>query len=506
MGCGHTKKLPFALDPRPEVPLSPTSPQGLPRVTRLEDFHVRAGRFIQRLPTPITDRYTRLETVGKGAEGEVWKAEQVVSKELRAIKVVAKRERADVEWEAEVLSSLDHPNIVKVYEFASDEANSYLVEDLCTGGELLRYLQLSGCLGEVEAAAVMRQILCAVAYCHANDLVHRDVKPENLLMSTPPAGPFVPTLKLVDFGSCCFLPQPLFCSQRVGSLVYMSPEMVKGEEYDRKTDIWSCGVVLYLLLVGFPPFTGPRDCDIERKIVRGNVIFPLSDSRDISKEAKKLVLKMLEKNVSLRWSAEECLESGWFNSTDLESSYLAPTVQTSLTHLGGFSAQEQLKSVFFGFIAVNFSTKEELRTMEETFRTLDKDGDGKLTRDELFQALVKAVPHYTAHAFTDEIMRKVDTGKTGSIAYSQFLMAAADKTTLLSETVLKAAFDTIDLDGSGKISVSELKDLMKTQADMSEEVLVQLLRQADDNGDGEIEFEEFVRLMKTAHRTQRAAM
>ena len=500
MGCGQSKKAPFALDPMPEPALSPTSVPGLPRVTRLEDFHVRAGHFIQRLPAPITDRYRLLEPLGKGAEGEVRKAEHKLSGELRAIKVVEKRENWGSEWEAEVLSSLDHPNVIKIYEFASDETTAYLVEDLCTGGELLRYLQLSGRLYETEAAAVMRQILCAVAYCHANDLVHRDVKPENLLLSTPPAGPFVPTLKLIDFSSSCFLPQSLTCSQRVGSLVYMSPEMIKGEEYDRKTDIWSCGVILYLLLIGFPPFTGPRDCDIERKILRGNVIFPLSESVEVSKEAKKLVLKMLEKNVSMRWSAEECLASSWFTATDLESSYLAPTVQTSLTHLEGFSAKEQLKSVFYSFIAVNFSTKEGLRTMEETFRTLDKDGDGKLTRDELFQALVKAVPHYTAMAFTDEIMRKVDITKSGSIAYSQFLMAAADKTTLLSETVLKAAFDTLDLDGSGKISVSELKDLVKTQADMSDEVLEQLLRQADDNGDGEIEFEEFVRLMKTAHR------
>ena len=493
MGCGQTKKAPFALDPLSDPPTSPIIPDPLPKVTRLVDLQIHAGRFLPRLTTPIHERYELLEVLGKGSEGVVLKAENRVTKEKRAVKV---SEGEQIKWEAEVLSSLDHPNVGKVYEWTVEEGKTFVVQDLCTGGELLKYVQLSGRLLEVDASGLMRQLLCAVAYCHSKDLVHRDIKPENLLLASPPSGPSVPTLKLVDFGSSCYLPRPFMSTQRVGSLVYMSPEMIRGEEYDRKTDVWSCGVVLYLLLIGFPPFTGPRDCDIERKILRGHVIFPLSDHGDISRDAKKLILHMLDKNPAERWSASDCLNSSWLTNIDLESSYLAPNVQTSLTHLGVFAPQEQLRNLFFSYIAVNFSTKEELRSMEEAFRALDKDGDGKLTRDELFQALVKAVPHYTALAFTDEIMRRVDLSKTGSISFSQFLVSACDKSTLLTETVLKAAFDTIDSDGSGKISVSELKDLIKTQADMTEEVAAQLLSQADENGDGEIEFEEFRKLMQ----------
>eukprot|EP00826_Nyctotherus_ovalis_P055974 TRINITY_DN748_c0_g12_i1.p1 TRINITY_DN748_c0_g12~~TRINITY_DN748_c0_g12_i1.p1 ORF type:complete len:315 (-),score=82.99 TRINITY_DN748_c0_g12_i1:766-1710(-) len=233
---------------------------------------IMPSQFIVENSENVYDVYTFQKKIGEGAFGVVYKAVHKVTHNARAIKKIMKDRRtkgieASLMQEIAILKSLDHPNIVKLNEFFNDERYYYLVTEFVEGGELFDEIAKRGSLSEKVASHIMRQLLSAVVYCHKRKIVHRDLKPENILIVKSDKKSQI-DIKVIDFGTAETFKSRAKMREFIGTAYYMSPEVIDGR-YTEKCDVWSCGVILYILLSGYPPFGGKDDNAILRAIKRG---------------------------------------------------------------------------------------------------------------------------------------------------------------------------------------------------------------------------------------------
>lgn len=495
MGCVSGRRIvsPLVQDKTPRTVPSPA-------VARVEDLRINSGSFVQLLKKPFSDCYQMLRELGSGQFGKVYLAENQLTGERRAVKVISKksetlREKSKFISEVEILARLNHPNIIRIYEMFEDEKKYYVVSELCTGGELFDFITQQGHLSEDMAAEIMRQLLSAVAYCHESHIVHRDLKPENLLLDSPPVEDHSCTIKLIDFGTSCLYTDNHHMRQRLGTAYYIAPEVLE-MDYNEKCDVWSCGVIMFILLCGFPPFTGKTDEEILRKVKLGKFSFAHESWRNISNEAKSLIRRMLVMNAQQRLTAAECLCDPWVVKRAVYRAAAADQVLLSLNQLKSFRAEQKLREAFLTFMTSRLMTKEYEKELTDAFRALDTNGDGRLSREELLEGYKQHLPLEEAEKAVNCVLARVDVDHSGFIDYSEFVLASADYQLLMSQSNLEAAFNMFDKDGSGKISSEELKAMLDTHSEVSEEVWTALVKQADENGDGEIEFKEFCRLME----------
>mmetsp|Transcript_36748 Transcript_36748/g.27201 ORF Transcript_36748/g.27201 Transcript_36748/m.27201 type:complete len:212 (-) Transcript_36748:675-1310(-) len=209
-----------------------------------------------------------------------------------------KKEKVRLQFEIDILRNLDHPNIVKLYEVFEDKNYIYLVTELCTGGELFDEIIVKQHFSEVDAAKVIQQVLSAVSYCHKNKVVHRDLKPENILLDSKNND----IIKIIDFGTSQVFSPDTKLHQALGTPYYIAPEVLRGE-YDEKCDVWSIGVILYILLCGQPPFNGAKDKDILKKVKEGKFTYSDEIWKKRSAESMDLINRCLTLNPDERLSA-----------------------------------------------------------------------------------------------------------------------------------------------------------------------------------------------------------
>lgn len=258
------------------------------------------------------EKYELLSSLlGKGAFGKVKKAIVKANNEQRAVKMIDKLtldepERVRLKYEIDILKNLNHPNIVRLYEVYENKSNIFLVTELCDGCELFEEITSRRVFAENEAAVVTKQILQAMAYCHGRNVAHRDLKPENILIDVNNRG----SIKVIDFGTSHYYGKPnAVMHQMYGTPYYIAPEVLQGN-YNNKCDLWSIGVMLYIMLCGSPPFNG-SDEQIIAKVKKGTWDFRGQAWDSISDEAKDLVKKLMEKDIDRRLTAVEALEHDW---------------------------------------------------------------------------------------------------------------------------------------------------------------------------------------------------
>jgi len=209
----------------------------------------------------------------------------------------------------DVMQTLEHPNIVKLFETFEDSQNFWLVLELCEGGRVDHFVARTGDFTEKDASRIMKQVLGATKYLHGRSICHRDLKPQNLLFrSSCPIESN--TVKVADFGIACACPQGRELKEKLGSLEYMAPEVLAGR-YNLAADIWSCGVVLYMLLCGNPPFQGDSEEKLMAVVRRGNYCLHTEAWSEISAEAKSMVRGLLKMSVDERWTADQACEQNW---------------------------------------------------------------------------------------------------------------------------------------------------------------------------------------------------
>jgi calcium-dependent protein kinase len=411
------------------------------------------------------------------------------SGETRACKQLAKGRIANLEkftLEINIMVQMDHPNIIKLYEVYEDNRYIYLIMEECSGGELfdriLDRITNKSMFSEKEAAVIFRQMVSAICYCHAQGICHRDLKPENLLfLDSSNESP----LKVIDFGlSRIFNKADNKMTTKVGTAYYVSPEVLSGD-YDEKCDVWSSGVILYILLTGDPPFNGANDNEIYRKIQNKKFNFPSPQWDKISEDVKDLIKKMLC-DPKDRFTAEQVLNHTWVKNC-------APNSEGSLLNLNTESLKKykntnKLQKAVLTFIASRLQDSE-IKILRDIFITLDNNQDGTLTVDEIKEGVSKLKD---VKLDVEEIFSSIDTDGSGVINYTEFLAATIDQKVYLKEERLYEAFKAFDKDGSGKISTDEIKNVMQTD---DESKILELIKTFDTNGDGEIDYNEFISMM-----------
>ena len=315
---------------------------------------VKKSSMILKNERPIRDFYKidKKNLLGDGSFGSVRRVLHKKTGVVRACKMIDKSKISSPErldQEIEILTKLDHPNVLKLYEYFEDKKYVYLITELCKGGELFELAIDDELITEGEASLIFRQILLAINYCHKMNIVHRDLKPENFLIEEKAKkdGGY-PQLKIIDFGLSKIMKQHNTGSLEkmnsiVGTMYYMSPEVLAGS-YDKSCDIWSAGCILYVLLCGYPPFNGEDDKEILKNVLKGEFKFFDKPWANISKECKDLIKKMITKPEK-RLTAQECLDHKWFKiqSKKLENEPNSPFKLQKLTQLKSFSKTQKFQ-------------------------------------------------------------------------------------------------------------------------------------------------------------------
>lgn len=443
----------------------------------------------------LLNEYDILEHLGAGAFGVVQKVRHKASKQIRAMKTIKKNtiyEEKNLK-EIENLMLLDHPNILKLYEYYYDKKNLYIITDFCEGGELFDKIKdRNGYFSERDAATIIKAVLQAIAYCHSIGLVHRDLKPENILLE----GNDLDHIKIIDFGTSNLINQNQKLKERLGTAYYIAPEVLK-KNYDEKCDLWSIGVIMFILLTGEPPFNGSNDEEILQNVKNGYVDFSTSIFQEISNEAKDLLSKLLEKVPSKRISAIEALEHPWIKNLAPNSKMNKEVGKRVFENLRNFQADQKLQEAAVAFITNQLVTREETEELRKIFMELDVNCDGVLSREEVECGLVKYYGGDKAKEETDAIFSKVDADRNGFISYDEFIRASIDKNKILSEEKLRAAFKLFDKNGDGNIEAKEIKEVLgKDINNDNEDIWNNIIKEVDQNGDGEISYEEFKIMME----------
>lgn len=331
------------------------------------------------------------------------------------------------------------------------------------------------------AATYMHQVMLAVHYLHSNNVVHCDLKPENLMLeSNDPSA----CVKVIDFGTSQMCDPLQKLDHMAGTPYYIAPEILSKVPYNNKVDIWSCGVILYMMLSGRPPFNGRTRAELYINIRNCNFNFDREEWAGVSDAAKALIRGMLVLNPAQRLSAKEVLEHEWFNQfVQGQSPNLSLQV---LDNLAKFQYSEGLRRAALTYIAsqADNHNDDEIRKL---FLQMDTDGDGKLSRDEIIQGFEKL----SLAVDVDDVLNRCDADCNGFIEYTEFIAATTDWHKEISESNLKAAFQAFDLDANGQISFEEFMEVVGDDQISGQETWNEIIAQADVNGDGMIDFKEF---------------
>lgn len=453
----------------------------------------------------IMDSYTIVGKLGQGNFGKVYEVIHKLSKQRRAMKALPKgKEKDDLEdkrflKEIDILSHIDHPHILKIFEYFEDKSYFYVVTEYAEGGELYYQLSTIQSYNETNAATIIQQLLSCVSYLHANAIVHRDIKPDNIILDMANSGEL--SIKLIDFGVANFdkRGKNSRLKAKVGSLYYKAPEVIK-QDYDSKCDIWSVGVIMYVLLCGYPPFDGDNDEIIINKINTGNYNFEGKEWKKISEEAKSLIRKMLTINPVERICANDALKDVWLltNRKALTPQGSPKTKHLTFSNLRRFNSSQKLQEASIAYLVHQIASEDKVKDLRVIFQKMDLSGTGRLSYEDLRAGWneLSCDPTISDKEF-EELISLMDRNGDQYIEYEEFLRATVNIDVIFTERNLKMAFEYFDLNKSGKLSFDDIKNVMCliTDDQSATSIIKGIISRHDTNGDGLLTYEDFKDLM-----------
>lgn len=472
------------------------SSHGSPKAGEERDKRWRE-EFLKKNSQRFQEVYRKGRKLGEGSFGAVYEvAHRSNDTSIRVCKVIqkssadkAKTSHQRVREEFAVLKRLDHPHVVRIFEDFEDEQCFYLIMEPCRGGDLLEAVRNPMTRNpqewEMWCAKVIQHTLSAVAYCHSKGIMHKDLKPENVMMSSAKGAPIQDLhVVVVDFGLAQMLSPEGRGTEIAGTPPFMSPEVWAGN-FSQSCDIWSCGVMLFFMLSGTYPFMAKRIEEFPAAVAREPEWSRIGGA---SSEAQYICFDMLCKREADRPPAQELLSNAWFRRFGLGSS------SSDIQKLGRGLLQVKERSSFERFVARLVATQMDagqLKRINEAFRTFDLDKDGSLSRDELVRGLT------TLGASAEEaqqVMEELDVGKTGRISYTEFLAGVTDlrqRSPMERDKLLKLAWQQFAPDQRGMVKTGSIQAALAARGLTVAELPKEFLKELRRGSAGEISFEAF---------------
>ncbi|XP_061983887.1 calcium-dependent protein kinase-like [Populus nigra] len=483
------------------------NPPTRPQQTQQQTPPTRPQQTQQQTPTrPVPDtilgkpfedikqHYTLGKELGRGQFGVTYLCTEnstghtYACKSILKRKLVNKNDREDMKREVHIMQDLSgQPNIVEFRGAYEDRQSVHLVMELCAGGELFDRIIAKGHYSERDAAKICREIVNVVHACHFMGVMHRDLKPENFLLSSKAEGA---KLKATDFGLSVFIEEGKVYRDIVGSAYYVAPEVLR-RSYGKEIDIWSAGVILYILLSGVPPFWAENEKGIFDAILQGDIDFESDPWPSISNSAKDLVRRMLTQDPKKRITSTQVLEHPWIKEGGADK----PLDSAVLSRMKQFRAMNKLKKLALKVIAENLS-EEEIKGLKTMFTNMDTDKSGTITYEELKTGLAR-LGSKLSEAEVKQLMEAADVDGNGSIDYIEFISATMHRYKLERDEHLYKAFQYFDKDSSGYITRDELESAMKEYGMGDEATIKEIIAEVDADNDGKINYEEFCAMMRS---------
>ena len=455
--------------------------------------------FIDEVNDSPSKKYEILSKLGSGSFGNVYLARNKFTDEKVALKQIKKSSAnllsdGEIKDEIEILKKLDHPDIVRIIESFNTRNSYILITEYCEEGEL--FDQVKNQLSETQIAVIFRQLLSGLAYLHSNNIVHRDLKLENILIheieKSKTTGEDLFNIKIIDFGTARIFDKNKKPQSIVGSSYYIAPEVLR-QKYNKECDLWSVGVILYMFIVGHAPFDGCDDEEITSNIQRG--VYRKKDRRWLkaSKEVKDLIEKLLTYRPSQRLTALQALNHPWFKITD--SNILYDNVPKSdvincIKNILTYNINYKMEELFLAYIIHNIPREKEAKSAIKLFKLVNENGDGKLQKDELRQTLLKFVTEDFLEQYDfDGIFSIMDGDNKGYINYEEFLRAALERKKILTDEILSYAFNYFDPEGCGYIKKKKIKSIFGNK--INNNTFQSIFDEIDLDRDGKITFDDF---------------
>lgn len=484
--------------PTEEEPVKPPEPQLSSVMRRSNSTSVApaGGGFsvLQRKTELLKNLYSVGRRLGQGQFGTTYlcveksTGKQYACKSIAKRKLTAEEDVEDVRREIQIMHHLaGHPNVVTIKGAYEDITSVHLVMELCAGGELFDRIVKRGHFSERKAADLTRTIVGVVEACHSLGVMHRDLKPENFLFFNKSEDS---PLKSIDFGLSVFFKPGETFSDVVGSPYYVAPEVLR-KHYGPEADVWSAGVILYILLSGVPPFWAETEQGIFEQVLQGQLDFSSEPWPAISESAKDLIRKMLVRNPKKRLKAHQVLCHPWIQKDGVAPD--RPLDSAVLSRLKQFSAMNKIKKMALRVIAESMS-EEEIAGLKEMFNMIDTDNSGSITFEELKEGL-KRVGCDLMESEIHQLMEAADVDNNGTIDYREFVAATLHLNKVEREDHLFAAFAYFDKDSSGYITLDELQQACH-EFGIEDFQLEEMIREVDQDNDGTIDFNEFVAMMR----------
>ncbi|CAM8912297.1 unnamed protein product [Rhodiola kirilowii] len=426
--------------------------------------------------------------------------DRVAVKRIDKSKMVLPIAVEDVKREVKILQALTgHENVVQFYNAFEDDNYVYIAMELCEGGELLDRIlaKKDSRYTEKDAAIIVRQMLKVAAQCHLHGLVHRDMKPENFLFkSTKEDSP----LKATDFGLSDFIRPGKKFHDIVGSAYYVAPEVLKRKS-GPESDVWSIGVITYILLCGRRPFWDKTEDGIFKEVLRNKPDFRRKPWANISNSAKDFVKKLLVKDPRARLTAAQALSHSWVREGGSASEI--PVDISVLNNMRQFVMYSRMKQIALRALASTLN-EDEISDLRDQFDAIDVDRNGSISLEEMRQALAKDLPWKLKESRVLEILQAIDSNTDGLVDFTEFVAATLHVHQLeehnsdLWQQRSQAAFEKFDVDRDGFITPEELRLHTGLKGSIDP-----LLEEADIDKDGKISLQEFRRLLRTASISSR---
>ncbi|TVU50254.1 hypothetical protein EJB05_01620, partial [Eragrostis curvula] len=488
--------------PQSTQPTKPKKPAA--QIKRISSAGLQVESVLRRKTENLKDKYSLGRKLGQGQFGTTYLCVCKATGREHACKSIAKRKLVtdedveDVRREIQIMHHLaGHPNIISIVGAYEDAVAVHVVMELCAGGELFDRIVRKGHYTERQAATLARVIVAVVESCHSLGVMHRDLKPENFLfVGNEEDAP----LKTIDFGlSMFFRPGEAF-TDVVGSPYYVAPEVLK-KNYGQEADVWSAGVIIYILLCGVPPFWAETEQGIFDQVLHGSLDFESDPWPSVSDNAKDLLRRVLVRDPRKRLTAHQVLCHPWLQM--IASAPDKPLDSAVLSRLKQFSAMNKLKKMALRVIAENLS-EEEIAGLKEMFKMMDTDNSGQINFEELKAGLHRVganMKEPEIHQLMQAGIRTVvsvtqaDIDNSGTIDYGEFIAATLHLNKVERDDHLFAAFQYFDKDGSGYITADELQQACD-EFGIEDVRLEDMIGEVDTDNDGRIDYNEFVAMMQ----------